>query len=91
MNHGTSSSLVEKVNYEIEEYFKLPFEEKAKYKSRPGDYEGFGSVVRGDGKHDWADRFFVVTNPIHSRKPYLFPELPSSLRSFLSLSLSISI
>jgi hypothetical protein len=92
VNHGVSFSLLEKLKHEIEEFFKLPSEEKMKYKVRPGEFEGYGTVVRSENqKLDWVDRFYTIINPIHRRKPYLFPELPSSLRFFLSLSLSLSL
>lgn len=86
VNHGVSFSLLEKLKHEIEGFFKLPSEEKMKYKVRPGDFEGYGTVVRSENqKLDWGDRFYTIINPIHRRKPYLFPELPSSLRFSLSL------
>jgi isopenicillin N synthase-like dioxygenase len=81
VNHGVSSSLLKKLKHEIEEFFKLPVEEKMKYKVRPGDVEGYGTIVRSKGqKLDWGDRFYMTVNPTHRRKPYLFPELPTSLR-----------
>ncbi|KAI5331882.1 hypothetical protein L3X38_022008 [Prunus dulcis] len=84
VNHGVSPTLLEKLKQEIEEFFKLPLEEKMKYKIRPGEVEGYGSVVNTkDQKLDWGDRVYMITNPIHRRKPYLFPELPSSLRNTL--------
>jgi hypothetical protein len=92
VNHGVSFSLLEKLKHEIEGFFKLPSEEKMKYKVRPGDFEGYGTVVRSENqKLDWGDRFYTIINPIHRRKPYLFPELPSSLRFSLSLSHSLSL
>ncbi|KAE7996321.1 hypothetical protein FH972_001053 [Carpinus fangiana] len=84
VNHGVSFSLLEKLKHEIEEFFKLPSEEKMKYKVRPGDFEGYGTVVRSENqKLDWGDRFYTIINPIHRRKPYILPELPSSLRNTL--------
>ncbi|GLT50582.1 hypothetical protein SLA2020_241240 [Shorea laevis] len=87
VNHGVSTELLEKLKHEMEGFFKLPLEEKMKYKIRTGEVEGYGSVARPgiipEGKLDWADRFYMTTNPVHRRKPYLFPELPSSLRSTL--------
>ncbi|XP_050370560.1 protein SRG1-like [Argentina anserina] len=82
VNHGVRPILLEKLNYEVEEFFKLPLEEKMKYQVRPGDVEGYGSIVQNkDQKRDWGNRFYMTMNPIHRRKPYLFPELPSSLRT----------
>ncbi|XP_042944562.1 protein SRG1-like [Carya illinoinensis] len=42
VNHGVSLSLLNKLNNEIEEFFKLPLEEKMKYQVRPGNVEGYG-------------------------------------------------
>ena len=82
VNHGLRSSILEKLKSEITEFYKLPLEEKMKYKMRAGDVEGYGlSVIRSeDQKIDWGDRFYMITNPIHRRKPHLFPELLPSLR-----------
>ncbi|KAJ0081679.1 hypothetical protein Patl1_10250 [Pistacia atlantica] len=54
-----------------------------KYKIKLDDFEGYGSVVRSDGKLDWGDKLYMTTNPIHMRESHLFPELPSSLRNTL--------
>lgn len=81
VNHGISTELLEKLKFEIPNFFKLPVEEKTKYKIREGDFQGYGVVIRCEGqKLDWGDRFFMITNPIARRKPHLFPQLPSSLR-----------
>ncbi|KAK8664621.1 hypothetical protein V6N13_084399 [Hibiscus sabdariffa] len=85
VNHGINSSILEKVKQEVEGFYQLPLEEKMKFRIREGDAEaeGYGSTERDGGKFDWADRFFMTTNPIHKRKPHLFPQLPSSLRNTL--------
>ncbi|GLT51276.1 hypothetical protein SLA2020_246970 [Shorea laevis] len=83
VNHGVSTELLEKLKHEMEGFFKLPLEEKLKYRIRAGEAEGYGSPARPEGKLDWADRIAMITNPVHRRKPHLFPELPSSLRSTL--------
>ncbi|KAK9268103.1 hypothetical protein L1049_010542 [Liquidambar formosana] len=85
VNHGVSNSLVEKLKHEIEEFFKLPLEEKMKYKRRPGQVEGYGQtlLVSEDQKLDWSDKFYMMTNPISIRKPHLLPQLPPSLRDTL--------
>ncbi|XP_059669337.1 oxoglutarate-dependent flavonoid 7-O-demethylase 1-like [Cornus florida] len=90
VNHGVGSSLVEKLKYEIEEFFNLPLEEKMRYKLRPDDVEGYGQTIlqSEDQKVDWADRFYMITNPLHRRKPHLLPELPSALRNSLESYLS---
>ncbi|KAG5029301.1 Codeine O-demethylase [Glycine soja] len=84
VNHGVSSQLLEKLKLEIEKFFKLPIEEKKKYQIRPGDVQGYGTVIRcKDQKLDWGDRFYMVINPLERRKPHLLPELPASLRDTL--------
>lgn len=81
VDHGISPVMMEKLKDEIEEFFRLPLQEKMKYKIRPGDVEGYGAVIRSeDQKLDWGDRFYVITNPLSRRKLHLFPELPLSLR-----------
>ncbi|RVX10650.1 Protein SRG1 [Vitis vinifera] len=47
VNHGVSSSLMEKLKSEIGEFYKLPLEERMKYKMRPGDVEGTGFLQSG--------------------------------------------
>ncbi|KAK7331428.1 hypothetical protein VNO77_25653 [Canavalia gladiata] len=84
VEHGISPLMLETLKDEIEGFFKLPLEEKMKYKIRPGDVEGYGTVIISeDQKLDWGDRIFMKINPISIRKPYLLPEFPSSLRSIL--------
>ncbi|CAK7351779.1 unnamed protein product [Dovyalis caffra] len=64
VNHEVSSSLEEK------------------FWQYPGEVEGFGQafVVSEEQKLDWADLFFLVTQPVHARKPHLFPKLPLPFR-----------
>ncbi|MBA0753232.1 hypothetical protein Gogos_021173, partial [Gossypium gossypioides] len=45
------------------------------------EVEGYETLERGGGNFDWAGRLYMTTNPILRRKPYLFSELPSSLRN----------
>ena len=81
VDHGISPLVMGKFKDEIEGFFKLPLEEKMKYKLRPGDIEGYGPVIISkDQKLDWGDRLYMITNPLNKRKPYLLPELPLSLR-----------
>ncbi|XP_010272749.2 PREDICTED: protein SRG1-like [Nelumbo nucifera] len=86
VNHGVSSSLLEKLKSKIHEFFNLPMEEKKKLWQKPGDMEGFGQgfVVSEDQKLDWADQFFIISLPTHLRKPHLFPKLPLPFRETLN-------
>ncbi|KAI4305215.1 hypothetical protein L6164_028596 [Bauhinia variegata] len=84
VNHGLSPPMLEKLKDDTQDFFNLSMEEKMKYKIRPGDFEGYGVVMRSDNeKLDWGDRLYMITNPVSRRKPYLFPELPSSFRTTL--------
>uniref|UniRef100_A0A5B6ZV38 Fe2OG dioxygenase domain-containing protein n=1 Tax=Davidia involucrata TaxID=16924 RepID=A0A5B6ZV38_DAVIN len=87
INHGVSTSLMEKVKMEIQEFFNLPMEEKKKLWQEPGDVEGFGQafVVSDEQKLDWGDLFFLTTLPSHLRKPRLFPNLPLPFRDTLEI------
>ncbi|XP_044495139.1 protein SRG1-like [Mangifera indica] len=84
-NHGVSSSLVEKIKKEAQEFFNLPMEEKKKYWQKEGDMEGFGQafVVSKEQKLNWGDMFLVTALPIHLRKPHLFSKLPLPFRETL--------
>lgn len=85
VNHGVSSSLVEEMKQEIQEFFQLPKEEKEKFAQRDGQVEGFGQafVVSEEQKLDWADMLFATTKPTHFRKPHLLPKLPLPFREDL--------
>ncbi|PKI69080.1 hypothetical protein CRG98_010549, partial [Punica granatum] len=80
INHGASSSVVEKAKHEIKELFRLPKEEKKELWQEPGDISGFGQafVVSDEQKLDWGDLFYMVTLPPHLRKPQLYSKLPQS-------------
>ncbi|XP_041024771.1 protein SRG1-like [Juglans microcarpa x Juglans regia] len=87
INHGVSSSLLEKVKSGIQELFNMDMEEKKKYwqGEGEGEVEGFGqtSVLSEEQKLDWGDMFGLITLPTYLRKPHLFPRLPLPLRDNL--------
>ena len=77
MDHGISSLVLGKLKDEIEGFFKLPLEEKMKYKLRLGNVEGYGPVIISEDQElDWGDRLYMITNSPNKRKPYLLLELP---------------
>ncbi|KAL0834970.1 protein SRG1 [Brassica napus] len=85
INHGMDSSSLEKIKSEVQDFFNLPMEEKRKLRQRPGEIEGFGQafVVSEEQKLDWGDMFLLTMQPIHLRKPHLFPKLPPPFRDAL--------
>ncbi|CAN1140763.1 Protein SRG1 [Linum perenne] len=85
INHRVSSSVMGKMKREVEQFFKMTMEEKSKYWQSEEEVEGFGQafVVSDEQKLDWADLFFIVTQPPNERNPHLFPNLPLPLRETL--------
>lgn len=89
VHHGVGDSLLDKFRTEIENFFKLPYEEKQKLWQQPDNHEGFGQlfVVSEEQKLDWSDMFYITTLPLKLRKTELFEKLPPELR-LISLSFS---
>ncbi|KAG6692116.1 hypothetical protein I3842_10G097000 [Carya illinoinensis] len=85
VNHRVSTSLLEEFRTEIENFFRLPYEEKKKLWQQADNHEGFGQlfVVSEDQKLDWSDMFYVTTLPLNQRKNDLFEKLPPKLRNTL--------
>ncbi|KAH0717743.1 hypothetical protein KY285_013774 [Solanum tuberosum] len=81
INHGVSSSVVEKMKHETQKFYDLPLEEKKKFERSPCDADGFGQLffVFDEQKLDWADLFYLKTAPPHLRMP-IFSKLYLSLR-----------
>jgi hypothetical protein len=74
--------LLEEFRTEIDNFFKLPYEEKKKLWQKPENQEGFGQlfVVSEEQKLDWLDMFYVTTLPLNQRRGELFDKLPPKLR-----------
>ncbi|CDP20896.1 unnamed protein product [Coffea canephora] len=85
INHGVSSSLVDKLKLEMQKFFNLTIEEKKRFAQEPGDVEGYGQafVVSEEQKLNWGDMLFMVALPTHLRKPHLLPNLPLPFRETL--------
>ncbi|XP_077226857.1 protein SRG1-like [Tasmannia lanceolata] len=85
VNHGVSYSLIDRIKSEIEDFFKLPMEEKRRFSQKPDDVQGYGQafVVSEEQKLDWGDMFYLITLPTHSRNSILFENLSPSFREVL--------
>ncbi|WMV15685.1 hypothetical protein MTR67_009070 [Solanum verrucosum] len=81
INHGVSSSVVEKMKHETQKFYNLPLEKKKKFERSPRDADGFGQlfVVSDEQILDWADFFYLKTAPPHLRMS-IFSKLYLSLR-----------
>ena len=66
----------------IEEFFKLPLEEKMKYAQTPNTIEGYGQafVVSEDQKLDWGDMLFLLPLPNSQRNLRFWPLHPPTFR-----------
>ncbi|XP_039122236.1 S-norcoclaurine synthase 1-like isoform X2 [Dioscorea cayenensis subsp. rotundata] len=85
INHGVSEEVIQKMMLVIEEFFKLPLDEKMLVKQRPGQLEGYGQmfVISEEQKLDWADILYFCTSPLHLRKNGFWPTKPSTFRDAL--------
>ncbi|KAM0935582.1 putative (S)-norcoclaurine synthase [Dioscorea sansibarensis] len=85
INHGVPEEVIQRMMSVIEEFFKLPLEEKMLFKQPPGQAEGYGQwfVFSEEQKLDWADLLFFHTWPLHLRKIGLWPTKPSTFRDAL--------
>ncbi|MBA0706140.1 hypothetical protein Golax_018268 [Gossypium laxum] len=87
VNHSVSISLLEDFKLEIENFFKLPHEDKKLLWQKPDNHEGFGQlfVVSEDQKLDWSDMFYITTLPHNLRNIELFEKLPLKLRQAMEM------
>lgn len=85
INHGVSSSLLEKVRSEIQGFFNLSIEEKKQFERQVGNLEGYGEMlVSYEQKiESLVGMFYLITHPTHLRQPHLLPKFPLSLRDAL--------
>ncbi|EEF34712.1 Flavonol synthase/flavanone 3-hydroxylase, putative [Ricinus communis] len=80
INHGVSEEVMENMKMDIQEFFKLPFEEKMAFAQLPNNIEGYGQafVVSDEQKLDWGDMLFLLPLPASSRKMRFWPTNPTS-------------
>ncbi|KAL1827822.1 hypothetical protein DCAR_0207029 [Daucus carota subsp. sativus] len=81
INHGVSHSLLDKLKAGVEDFFKMPLQDKRKFGKLEGDMEGFDQVFVGSNKQKPdADMFYMITLPEYLRKPHLLPQLPQPFK-----------
>ncbi|XP_027081075.1 S-norcoclaurine synthase 1-like [Coffea arabica] len=84
INHGATAA-IEKMKVVVEDFFKLPLEQKMIYAQLPNDLEGYGQafVISEDQKLDWGDMLFLYSLPTSQRNMRFWPNNPKSFRSTL--------
>jgi len=84
-----NTSIVENMKIGVEQFLKLPMEEKKKFWQTPNDVQGFGQlfVVSDEQKLEWADMFYINTFPPDARHPHLIPNIPKPFRFSYFLNL----
>ncbi|KAI4335649.1 hypothetical protein L6164_014280 [Bauhinia variegata] len=85
INHGMTSSFLDKVREISKQFFELPKEEKLKYARQPNEHEGYGNdiIFTEDQRLDWTDRIYLKVQPQDQRNFKLWPEKPKDFRNIL--------
>ncbi|XP_061368359.1 protein SRG1-like [Gastrolobium bilobum] len=83
INHGVTSSFLNKLREVSKQFFELPMEEKQKYAREPNDIEGYGNdmIFSENQRLDWTDRVYIKVHPEDQRKLKVWPEKPNDYRS----------
>ncbi|XP_065872867.1 protein SRG1-like [Euphorbia lathyris] len=85
INHGVSDESLRNMKKQVDEFFKLPFEEKKLWAQKPGSLQGYGQafVTSEEQKLDWNDMIFLKALPIQNRKLEFWPDNPPKFRETL--------
>ncbi|KAL0913950.1 hypothetical protein M5K25_017445 [Dendrobium thyrsiflorum] len=85
VNHGVPEDVISKLREDIEEFFKLPLEEREKVAQLPGQIEGYGQtfVHSDEQKLDWGDMLALATLPPNIKQLRFWPTNPPSFRENL--------
>lgn len=85
INHGVLGEAIENMKRDIQEFFKLPLEEKMACAQTANNIEGYGQafVISEEQKLDWGDMLFLLPNPISQRNMRFWPANPTSFRYIL--------
>ncbi|XP_027337793.1 protein SRG1-like [Abrus precatorius] len=76
VNHGLPKELMQKIKNVTDEFFKLPIEEKEKWKMPPDDIQDYGHtfVVSEEQVLDWCNQLILLVYPTKFRKLQFWPE-----------------
>ncbi|AET03646.1 2OG-Fe(II) oxygenase family oxidoreductase [Medicago truncatula] len=87
INHGMTSSFLDKVREVSKQFFELPKEEKQKYAREPNNVEGYGNdtIYSENQRLDWCDRLFLKVHPEDQRNFKFWPLNPIDFRAMAKL------
>lgn len=85
INHGVLGEAIENMKRDLQEFFKLPLEEKMACAQTANNIEGYGQafVISEEQKLDWGDMLFLLPNPNSQRNMRFWPANPTSFRTTL--------
>ncbi|KAF5482253.1 hypothetical protein F2P56_002838 [Juglans regia] len=85
INHGITSSFLDKVREVTKQFFALPVGEKQKYSREVDEIEGYGNdmILSAQQILDWSDRLYLTVNPEDQRRLKFWPEIPQDFRDLL--------
>ncbi|MBA0610668.1 hypothetical protein Godav_011482 [Gossypium davidsonii] len=86
INHGITSTFLDKLREVARQFFALPSEEKKKYSREIGSIEGYGNdmILSEDQILDWTDRLYLILRPEDKQTLKFWPENPESFRGILN-------
>ncbi|KAJ6673296.1 OXOGLUTARATE/IRON-DEPENDENT DIOXYGENASE [Salix viminalis] len=85
INHGMTSSFLDKIREVSKQFFASPMEEKQKYSREADSIEGYGNdmILSDHQTVDWTDRLYLTISPEDQRKIKFWPENPEDFRETL--------
>ncbi|GAB4852673.1 hypothetical protein Ancab_016888 [Ancistrocladus abbreviatus] len=85
INHGMTSSYLDKVLRVCKEFFVLPLDERQKYSEVPYLFSGYGNdaALAGDQILNWNDRLYLTIYPENPSKLKYWPQKPEKFREIV--------
>ncbi|XP_034893118.1 protein SRG1 [Populus alba] len=86
VNHGMTSSFLDKIRDVSKRFFALSMEDKQKYSREADSIEGYGNdmILSDHQTIDWSDRLYLTISPEDQRKIKFWPENPKDFRETLN-------
>ncbi|CAL1353280.1 unnamed protein product [Linum trigynum] len=86
INHGVAEEVILKMKADVQEFFRLPLQEKMEYARLPDDIQRYSAshVVPRGRKQDWSDFLYIFPQPRDGRNLRFWPRVPISFRETLN-------